>query len=222
MNGKLRRMAIVVGLFLLGLSAMWSQDGFNFDLAGDSGGTNVAIIAGWGLAVSVTVVQFVFSTNYNKLNPSLITFGIIAYAYSIYTNKLGISHFQGGSANNIGAWILAFVMDGVPEPLIAWGLGESLSGDFIGNILTMLGVQEKQENTSSKNTYKPQHKPMHSHQPYPKPNSSNPTLSQRPPVHNEAMRQFLEQQGEKNANNNRNNGGFATVRNRSDDKRNGK
>ena len=135
MNNLLRKVALFIGLFLLAVSVFWSQDGFNFDLAGDSGGTDVALIIGWGLAVSVSVIQFVFSTNYKELNASLITFGVLAYVYSIYTNYQGIIHFQGESANKIGALLLGFVMDGVPEPLIAWGLRESLAGDFIGNLI---------------------------------------------------------------------------------------
>ena len=138
MNNSLRKIAVMIGLFLLVVSMFWSQDGFNFDLAGDSGGTSLAIVVGWGMAVSVTVVQFVFSTNYRELNPSLVLFGVIAYVYSIYTNYQGILHFQGESANQFGAAILGFVMDGVPEPLIAWGLRESLSGDWIGNLVRAL------------------------------------------------------------------------------------
>lgn len=148
MDNTLKKLAIAVGLALLGISMFWSQDGFNFDLAGDSGGGNVAVFVGWTLAVSVTVVQFVFSTNFNKLNASLIIFGILAYVYSIYTNAHGIMHFQGENANKFGAWILGLVMDGVPEPLIAWGLGESLTGDFVGNILKSLSSQTGRNNSS--------------------------------------------------------------------------
>lgn len=139
----LRKISVLVGLGLLIVSIMWSQDGFNFDLAGASQYGQIATIIGWFLALSVTVIQFVFSTSYKDLNASLKFFGILAYVYSIYTNYWGILHFQGWvdgePAFNGGAAILAFVMDGVPEPLIAWGLYESLKGDFIGNLLRVLG-----------------------------------------------------------------------------------
>lgn len=135
MNPLLRKIAVIIGIGILFVSMFWSQDGFNFDLAGDSGGTDMAIFIGWFLAVAVTVIQFVFSTNFKDLNASLIFFGIVAYSYSIYTNYLGVTHFQGGASNPIGAWILALVLDGVPEPLIAWGLYESLQGDWIGNLI---------------------------------------------------------------------------------------
>lgn len=168
MNSLLRKTSIVIGLFLLAVSIFWSQDGFNFNLAGDSGGSNIAVFVGWGLAISVSVVQFVFSTNYRELNASLITFGVLAYVYSIYTNYQGIIHFQGVAANKFGAGILGFVMDGVPEPLIAWGLRESLSGDFIGNLIkAALGNGKQQEQSRrpiqniQKSAYKPSHKPAH-------------------------------------------------------------
>ena len=169
MNNLLRKIAIIIGVFLLGVSIFWSQDGFNFDLAGDSGGTDVAIFIGWGLALSVSVVQFVFSTNYRDLNASLITFGILAYVYSIYTNYQGIVHFQGESANKVGAIILGFVMDGVPEPLIAWGLRESLAGDFIGNVIKAAFGDSGKTNSNQpnhtrpmqnqKSKYQPKHRP---------------------------------------------------------------
>lgn len=159
MNNLLRKTAVVIGLFLLGVSIFWSQDGFNFNLAGDSGGSDVAVFVGWGLAISVSVVQFVFSTNYRELNASLITFGVLAYVYSIYTNYQGITHFQGEAANSVGAWILGFVMDGVPEPLIAWGLRESLSGDFIGNLIKAAFGNGKQQEQNNRPIQKVAHKP---------------------------------------------------------------
>ncbi len=143
MEPTLRKLAVIVGIGLLGVSIFWSQDGFNFDLSGTSGYGNLATFIGWFLALSVTVVQFVFSTSYKELNASLKFFGILAYIYSIYTNYWGILNFQGWTDGQpefqFGGAMLAFVMDGVPEPLIAWGLYESLSGDFIGNLLKVFG-----------------------------------------------------------------------------------
>ncbi len=143
MEPSLRKLAVIVGIGLLGVSIFWSQDGFNFDLSGTSGYGNLATFIGWFLALSVTVVQFVFSTSYKELNASLKFFGILAYIYSIYTNYWGILNFQGWATGQpefqFGGAMLAFVMDGVPEPLIAWGLYESLGGDFIGNLLKVFG-----------------------------------------------------------------------------------
>lgn len=140
LNIILRRVAFVMGLILLLISIYWSQDGFNFSIAGDSGGTDMAILIGYTIAIAVTVVQFVFSTNLRELNASLIVFGAVAYAYSIWTNHDGIIHFQGTQPNDVMAWVLGFAMDGVPEPLIAWGMRESLSGDFVGNLFKGMGA----------------------------------------------------------------------------------
>lgn len=135
MNYALRKIAFFVGLGLLGVSMFWSADGFNFDMAGQSGYATLAIAISCLLAVATTVMEFVFSSSFKELNASLILFGLLAYVYSIYTNYEGILHFQGTSQNHIGAAVLAIIMDAVPEPLIAWGLYESLTGDFIGNLI---------------------------------------------------------------------------------------
>ncbi len=134
MNRVLRLLALVGGVSTLLFSIYWSQDGFNFDVAGDAGYSQLAVIGGYTLAIVVSIVEFVFSTNFRELNPSLLLFGILAYAYSIWTNKSGILHWQGSHPNDFGSWFLGFCVDGLPEPLIAWALGESLSGDFVGNI----------------------------------------------------------------------------------------
>lgn len=166
MNRVLRLLALITGVFLLVISIFWSQDGFNFNVAGQSGYGGLALGIGYILAIAVTVIQFVFSTNFKELNASLLLFGIIAYAYSIYTNYQGIVHFQGDAPNKVAAFFLGLCMDGVPEPLIAWALKESLSGDFVGNLLATLSKiagsimdgpeqprQEKREQSSTPVTY---------------------------------------------------------------------
>lgn len=134
MNKFLKKIAFLIGLGILFVSIYWSQDGWNFDVAGDSGYTTEALAIGWFLAISVSVLQFVFSSNLRELNMSLIVIGLIAYVYSIYTNKWGITHFQGAQPNEVWAWALGFLMDATAEPLIAWSLGVSRDGDFLGNI----------------------------------------------------------------------------------------
>jgi hypothetical protein len=141
MNRVLRLLSLVGGVVVLLFSIYWSQDGFNFDVAGDAGYSTLAVLGGYSLAIVVTIIQFVFSTNFRELNPSLLLFGFLAYGYSIWTNASGITHWQGTNPNSFGAWFLGFCVDGVPEPLIAWALGESLSGDFVGNVWnTMKGL----------------------------------------------------------------------------------
>jgi len=63
-------------------------------------------------------------------------------------------------------------MDGVPEPLIAWGLYESLSGDFIGNLMKILGQtpstqpQAAQKGSSQESPIMNQLREQHSNHPY--------------------------------------------------------
>ena len=142
------------------VSIYWNQDGFNFDIAGDSGYKTLAIGVGWFLAISTTVLEFIFSSGYKDLNMSLKLFGIAAYVYSIYTNYGGILHFQGSAQNKFGAGFLGFLMDAVPEPMIAWGLYESLAGDFVGNLVkTIVSAPSKvQQENKQKNE---QNKPIH-------------------------------------------------------------
>jgi hypothetical protein len=135
MNSALKKISFVIGLGILGVSMYWSQDGFNFDTAGDAGYTQAAIRIGWFLAVAVSVLQFVFSSNFRELNMSLILIGGIAYVYSIDTNTSGILHFMGSQPDRWWAFGLGFLMDATAEPLIAWSLGVSRDGDFLGNIV---------------------------------------------------------------------------------------
>lgn len=168
MNNALRKLAFFVGVGLLILSIYWSQDGFNFDVAGDSGYGTTAIAVGWFLALSVTVMQFIFSSSFKELNPSLILFGVVAYAYSIYTNYQGVLHFQGLAQNNMTAWVLALILDAVPEPMIAWSLYESLTGDLVGNLIKSIisapgKIQaENRSYNAPKSMQKPQFRPVNS------------------------------------------------------------
>lgn len=134
MNTALKKIAFLTGVGILFVSIYWSQDGWNFNMAGDSGYTKQAIMIGWFLAIAVSVIQFVFSSNFRELNMSLIALGGIAYWYSIRTNKDGILHFQGNAPDPMWAWVLGFLMDASAEPLIAWSLGVAREGDFLGNI----------------------------------------------------------------------------------------
>lgn len=151
MNNWLRKLSIFIGIGLLFISIFWSQDGFNFSLAGSSGGGQFALYFGWFIAFAVCVIQFVFSTNFKELNPSLLSFGVLAYVYSIYTNYQGIIHFQGLHPSPLGAGILAVFMDAVPEPLIAWGLYESMQGDLVGNLMKWVNSSPNNQKSQSQN-----------------------------------------------------------------------
>lgn len=133
----LRRVAMITGFIVLLISVFFSYDGFDQGVTGgNSGYTVLATIIGIVLAVVFSVIQFIFGTNYKDLNWTLRGVGIFAYVYSIYTNYLGIKHILG--ADEFMAWSLAMIMDIYPEPAISWALGESLTGDALGNIGKML------------------------------------------------------------------------------------
>lgn len=135
MNKTLKRIAFFIGMGILGISIYWSKNGFNFSVAGDSGNSTEAIIIGWFLAIAVTALQFIFSSNFRELNSSLVLLGLTAYAYSIFTNYQGILEFQGAEPNRTWAIILSVILDATAEPMIAWSLGVSREGDMIGNIV---------------------------------------------------------------------------------------
>jgi hypothetical protein len=84
------------------------------------------------MAIAVTLIQFIFNTDFAKLSPTLRVVGIVSYVYSLYTNYIGMEHLFGFSGI-IGIAISIF-MDVTPEALIAWALEEETQGDLIGNI----------------------------------------------------------------------------------------
>lgn len=172
MGTVLKRFSLVMGIALLFISMFFSYDGFDSSAGNGGNYETLAKIIGWCIAITVSVIQFVFSTDYKGLNWTLRLVGIVSYVYSIWSNKLGIAHTLLMPETN--SWVVSVFMDVVPEPLIAWSLGEALSGDVVGNIGKMFFGSN--ENTSSQNnkkkkripyqpqqksTYVPKHKPAH-------------------------------------------------------------
>src|SRR5688572_19400104 len=118
-----------VGFGLLIISGFFSWDGFDQSVTGGNSAyttilTNVIAIA---MVVSISIIQFVLSTRYDKLNLTLKIIGFASYAYSIYTNYLGATHILGMSREI--ALAMAFALDVAPEPLISWSFGDSVKGD---------------------------------------------------------------------------------------------
>jgi hypothetical protein len=137
MERILKRIAMITGFVVLAISIYFSYDGFDQSVTGGNESyTTLAMVIGFVLAVVVSVIQFIFGTGYKDLNWTLRVVGVSAYVYSIYTNRMGISHVLG--ATDFMAWASALFMDVYPEPAIAWALGESLTGDLFGNIGKMV------------------------------------------------------------------------------------
>jgi len=131
MNKFLRISVTIAGVALLGQSIVWSKNGFGLDFKTTS---DTVVFVGYLLAIVASLLQFVFSTDFVDLNPTLVFLGIVAYVYSIYTNILGISEIQVDGANPFMRVVLAILIDMSPELMISWGLGESRSGDALTTI----------------------------------------------------------------------------------------
>lgn len=136
MERYLKHFALVVGILLLVASMIFSYQGFAFNFQTAGGNWKVIFfIIGMTMTASVAVLQLVFNTDYSHLNLTLKIFGVLSYVYSIYTNYRGLSPFVGIDGDDVTTWIIAVFLDAVPEPLIAWSLGEALKGDLLGNII---------------------------------------------------------------------------------------
>lgn len=167
----IKRISLITGILILLISVQFSYDGFDQRISGANDGySTLAIFIGYTLAVVFSVIEFIFGTSSRELNWTLRCIGVFAYGYSIYTNYLGIKHLLG--ADEFMAWTLAVVIDVFPEPAIAWALGESLTGDLIGNIGNIIlgtsgqsesekrGISRISDNFRPQNPkYQPKHKP---------------------------------------------------------------
>lgn len=133
----LKRVAVAIGIAIAIISVYFSYDGL--DQAVGQMATNTSEAAryiGAFVAIVITLLQFIFNTDFRNLNTTLKVIGGLSYAYSIYTNFRGIQHIFGYDV--FIAWFLAGLMDILPESLIAWGLDEHLQGDFLGNLTKLL------------------------------------------------------------------------------------
>ena len=178
----IKKLALFVGISLLIVSIYLSYDGFDGSVNGNNTGyKDIGVVIGIVFALAVTVIQFIFANEYKQLNPTLIVVGILSYAYSIYTNKLGAQNILG--MDGWMAWFTASMADIVAEPMISWGLGESLVGDLIGNLWKAVGDDDKNF-TPSKTSSK---KPISPQKYYPKP--AQRQASRRPSSpHNTTLR----------------------------------
>lgn len=165
--GKIiKKLCLVFGVSLILVSVYLSYDGFDGSVSKDGAGAAsiVSLVIGLILAITVTIVQFVFTNEYKQLNPTLFVAGLLTYAYSIWTNKMGAENILGMSGAM--AWITAAMSDILAEPLVSYGLGESLVGDLLGNIWKAFSDDENEEkkpkfNHPQKSQYVPKHKPAH-------------------------------------------------------------
>lgn len=128
-----RILSLLASCGLIGLSVWFSKLGFGVE------SSNQYEWVGWFLGGVVTVVELVFNTNIQKLNPTLIAAGGIAYLYGMYTNVIGLQEILG-----VGVWfaiVLGLFLEVLPEPLFAWSIGVTDGGDVVGNIGQLFGAE---------------------------------------------------------------------------------
>lgn len=149
LTGFLRTVSLWVGILMFLISGFLSYDGFDGSVGATGAYTTAGKVIGVVFAIAVGVLQFIYATDSKGLNKTLKILGILSYSYSIYTNKLGAENLL--LMNESMSWATAIIADIAAEPMIAWGLGEALSGDFIGNFMSDLFGKGK---TTSENPYK--------------------------------------------------------------------
>jgi hypothetical protein len=133
LENVLRKLALFVGLALLAGSMYLSYDGFDQTVnGGNAEYTILAVLIGWSLAIAVTILEFILSSRPEGLNVTLKVIGVVAYGYSIWTNYLGATDLL--HMDKTMAVVVALFMDIVPEPMIAWGLGEAIMHDLFKNL----------------------------------------------------------------------------------------
>lgn len=128
-----RILSLLASCGLIGLSVWFSKMGFGVE------SSNQYAWIGWFLGGVVTVVELVFNTNIQKLNPTLIAAGGIAYLYGMYTNVIGLQEILG-----VSVWfaiVLGLFLEVLPEPLFAWSIGVTDGGDVVGNIGQLFGAE---------------------------------------------------------------------------------
>jgi hypothetical protein len=131
----LKDCALWGGIIVALISIYFSYDGLDQTVTGvalnpDAGWMTVVI--GLVMAVVITLLQFIFNSDFSRLSTTLKIIGILSYIYSIWTNKLGIAHIFGFS--EVASWFVAIAFDVVPEALIAWAWDDDTNGDLIGNV----------------------------------------------------------------------------------------
>lgn len=129
----LKRIAPWFGILLAVISIYFSYDGLDQTVTGGNPQyTEIANYIGWIMAVSVTLIQFIFNSDFTRLSATLKVVGIVSYIYSLYTNYLGLEHLFG--FHGIAGVAISIFMDVTPEAIIAWALEEETQGDMLGNI----------------------------------------------------------------------------------------
>lgn len=132
------RLAVVMALVTLGISIFFSKEGFGV-------GNPNAQWLGWILAAIVTTMEIIFNSRTQKVPLTLISIGLICYAYGVWTNVIGFwtyQHpgidFQLMKQESIMSVFVGLILEVLPEPLFLWGIGAEIEGDLLGNLLGLV------------------------------------------------------------------------------------
>ena len=162
-------LALVIAIGVLWASIVFSKNGFNFD-------TNSEYVwIGWLLAFAATSAEFMLASDFKKINWSILTLGVAAYIYSIWTNVQGFQALRGLHTTDLFSVSASVFMDVYPEVAIAWALGESKLGDVLGNLIKSYSNPEE---LTSQNGDTPKITNIQKWKPSPKPIQGKSRLSE--------------------------------------------
>lgn len=182
LTGLKRILAVVVALALWWMSMTFSVKGFvSFN---QNPNPDDAWI-GWTLAGCVTAFELIWNGMKERTNLTMWVVGMLAYAYGITTNVIGIAEWMG-----IGftLWfvfpvLLGLVIEIAPEPAFIWGVtGNYKGGDFLGNLFgNKIPIAPKHSSWGGQNTStSPYSRPMPVSTPKPSFNRPQPTSPYKP------------------------------------------
>jgi hypothetical protein len=126
-----RILAALAAIGVWGVSVTFSMDGFAFLMENQKYST-----IGLVLALTVTVVELVWSHDKNQSGLGLAAIGLACYAYGIITNVIGVNQARGTEGWQPFSIALGLFLEIAPEPLFVWAVyGPNSEGSFFDNLL---------------------------------------------------------------------------------------
>jgi len=154
MNNIDRYIKIGARVFAIGgwlLSIVFSAQGFGFE------GGAMYILAGYFLALLVTLFEVVLNRFGSQLPKTLALICFMAYVFGIVTNFVGI-YIGRGSGGHITdyaiAIVLGLILELYPEPLLLFSLGMK-SSDLLETLTSLFSRRKRQPQYPSNPEYSP-------------------------------------------------------------------
>lgn len=187
-KGKMKILAIIaIGAWFM--SIYFSKMGFAIEAPN-------TVWLGWGLGILITGLELALNDRTQKINMSLLVFGIIAYGYGIYTNVTGFWDAQNPGVpfpwfdtTAILAWFVGIILEFVPEPLFMFALGRARESDPLG---ALSDAASGKLNLDGDNYRPNENQNRHNNQSYqPKDNQRRPNSDYRPAKAGSILDDFL-------------------------------